>query len=835
MTARTRQDDEKAMQWAIALHQGGRLSEAASIYEEILRSRPSHLNATFFLGLSYAQQNNLDLAAKFFGKAARLNPAFVDAHFNCGLVFHSMGNLQKALECYNRTIRLKADHADAIYNRGVVLNASGRHEEALQSLDLALRVKPNHAEAYSIRGVVLSALKRFEEALQSCDRAILLSPNYAEAYSNRGAALRELKRFEEAVQSCDQAIRLKPVFAEAHINRGIALNELRHFEAALQSYDLAIRLDPNKPDVHNYRGAILSTLKRFEEALQSYDRAIRIKTDYAEAWAGRGAALSALNRLEEALQAYDRAIQIKKNYAEAHNVRSIALCALNRFDEALQSCDRAIRIKPDYAEAYANRGVALRELKRFEEAMQSYDRAIQLAPHYEFLMGDVLRTQMNICDWGNYGSSVAELRERLSRGEKSAPPFFVLALLDSLDLQRRASDIWVRAKSTIGGEHEAAAPLPSHRRIRIGYFSADFRNHAVAVLMAGLFEEHDRSRFELIAFSLGPDADDDMRTRLKVAFDRFIDVRAMSDRDVVLLARNLEIDIAVDLNGLTRDARTSIFAMRAAPIQVNYLGYPGTMGADYIDYLIADHMVIPAVDQSHYVEKIVYLPNTYQPNDRKRPIAGKVFKRSELCLPQDGFVFCCFNNNYKITPDVFDSWMRILGHVGGSVLWLLQDSEIAAVNLRKEASARGVDPDRLVFASRMTLPDHLARHRMADLFLDTLPYNAHTTASDALWAGLPVLTQIGQTFAGRVAASLLNAAGLPELITTTRDAYEALAVELATNPAKLASIKQKISDNRLTTPLFDTALFTRHIEAAYTAMYERHHAGLPPDHLHVPH
>jgi predicted O-linked N-acetylglucosamine transferase (SPINDLY family) len=325
-----------------------------------------------------------------------------------------------------------------------------------------------------------------------------------------------------------------------------------------------------------------------------------------------------------------------------------------------------------------------------------------------------------------------------------------------------------------------------------------------------------------------------MRVRLKGAFDKFIDVRNMSDRDVAVLARGLEIDIGVDLNGFTGDARTSIFAMRAAPVQVSYLGYPGTTGADYIDYLIADPMLIPAAHRAHYTEKVVYLPNTYQPNDRKRQISDKGFTRSELFLPQEGFIFCCFNNNYKTTPDVFDSWMRILGRVDGSVLWLLEDNEIAVRNLKKEASARGIDPNRLVFAPRMTLPDHLARHRVADLFLDTLPYNAHTTASDALWAGLPVLTQIGETFAGRVAASLLNAAGLPELITTTRDAYEALAIELASNPAKLASIRQKLSDNRLTTPLFDTTLFTKHIEAAYTAMYERHQAGLPPDHIHVP-
>jgi predicted O-linked N-acetylglucosamine transferase (SPINDLY family) len=325
-----------------------------------------------------------------------------------------------------------------------------------------------------------------------------------------------------------------------------------------------------------------------------------------------------------------------------------------------------------------------------------------------------------------------------------------------------------------------------------------------------------------------------MRQRTSAAFDKFIDVSNYPDRQVAMLARKLEIDIAVDLKGFTTDSRTGIFALRAAPIQVNYLGYPGTMGADYIDYLIADRILIPASDQKYFSEKIVLLPNSYQVNDRKRRIADKMFTRAEAGLPEHGFVFCCFNNNYKITPGMFDRWMRILGRVEGSVLWLYQDNASAAANLIKEAAARGISPQRLVFARLIPLPDHLARHRVADLCLDTLPYNAHTTASDALWTGVPVVTQIGETFAGRVAASLLNAIGLPELVTSTAQAYEDLAIELATRPEKFAAIKSKLDANRLTTPLFDCRRFTEHIERAYTAMYERYQAGLPPAPIDVP-
>jgi predicted O-linked N-acetylglucosamine transferase (SPINDLY family) len=375
---------------------------------------------------------------------------------------------------------------------------------------------------------------------------------------------------------------------------------------------------------------------------------------------------------------------------------------------------------------------------------------------------------------------------------------------------------------------------PSRDKIRIGYFSADFYDHPVAALMAETFEAHDRSRYEVTAFSFGLDTQDGMRRRMERAFDRFLDVRGKSDQDIALLARSVGIDIAVDLAGYTGGSRTGIFALRAAPIQVNYLGYPGTMGAEYMDYLIGDRTVVPEAQQRHYTEKIVYLPHSYLPHDSSRTISETVFTREELGLPPTGFVFCCFNNSYKITPSTFDSWMRILSQVENSVLWLSQNNPTAASNLRREAARRGVNAERLIFANRMaSLTDHLARHRVADLFLDTLPYNAHATAIDALWAGLPVLTCVGEGFAARVAASLLTAIELPELITSTAEQYEELAVQLAANPQRLALIRQKLASNRLKTPLFDTRAFTRHLEAAYARIHERCQANLPPEHIYV--
>jgi predicted O-linked N-acetylglucosamine transferase (SPINDLY family) len=362
----------------------------------------------------------------------------------------------------------------------------------------------------------------------------------------------------------------------------------------------------------------------------------------------------------------------------------------------------------------------------------------------------------------------------------------------------------------------------------VGYFSADFHNHATGYLMAELFELHDKSKFELIGFSFGPIANDEMRQRLAKSFDQFIEVGKKSDVEIAKLSRDLNIDIAIDLKGFTQDSRTGIFAYRAAPIQVNYLGYPGTMGADYIDYIIADKTLIPLETQSYYSEKVAYLPDSYQVNDRKRSISGQQFTREELSLPENGFIFCCFNNNFKILPTTFACWMRILKAVEGSALWLFQDNHWAVDNLKKEASNHGIDASRLVFAERMPLSEHLARHNLADLFLDTLPYNAHTTCSDSLWAGLPVLTLMGHTFPGRVSASLLSALGLPELITKTQDEYEALAIELAKNPHNLAEIKFKLANNRFTFPLFGTPLFIKNLEAVYIKMHERYLEGLPP-------
>ncbi|MGD0865591.1 MAG: tetratricopeptide repeat protein [Rhizomicrobium sp.] len=614
--------------------------------------------------------------------------------------------------------------------------------------------------------------------------------------------------------------------AVEHHNRGRLVDALTH-------YDAILRTDPNVALVHSNRGAALSSLQRFEAALQSFDRAAELQPDCAEVHNNRANALVGLRRLDEAVLSYDRSIAINPDYAEAYYNRGNALKDLKRLDEAIKSYDRAIALRPDFAEAHCNRGNALKDLQLWEAALTNYDTALALKPDMDFLLGAWIYAKLQVCDFSNLKVRMEEIATALRQGKRVCTPFQALAISGSPELQRRAAEIYAGSHPESGRTPPTIRRHPRHRKICLGYFSADYHDHATMHLMAELFERHDRSKFELIAFSFGPDKRDGMRARAVRAFDQFIDVRGRPDAEIALLSRSLEVDIAVDLKGFTQDNRAGIFACRAAPIQVNYLGYPGTMAAEFMDYIIADAIIIPGSERRHYREKIVTLPNSYQVNDRKRFSSDTTLDRAVLGLPPTGFVFSCFNNNYKITPTVFDCWMRILKQCPGSVLWLLADNAKAASNLRNEAAARGVSKERLIFAPRVPLSDHLTRLRSADLLLDTLPYNAHTTASEALWAGLPVLTCAGDAFAGRVAASVLDAAGLPELVTESLEAYETLAIELASDSGRLAEIRHKLVGRRLDSPLFDTEQFARHLEAAYTAMYDNYCSDLAPSDIHI--
>ena len=679
-------------------------------------------------------------------------------------------------------------------------------EHELARLRRALRPRPGDARLHHALGRVLYGLGRPLEALPSYEAALRLRVNYVEAYNDRGLALQALGRHEEALASFSAALAFRPEYAEACYNRANTHALQSRFAPAEADYRKAIACGLRRPEVYNNLGLALRELGRTEEAVRELARALDLDPAYADAWYNLADGLSRLGRDEAALEGYGRAL----------------------------AC------RPDFARAHVARGQLLMQRRRPAEALASFEQAMRLEPSFPWLRGNWLNARLYLCEWGGLEEEVRRLAAEVAAGQQATTPLTALSLLDSSALQRRAAELWAPPPAARVGASSGALPTveagSTRGRIRVGYFSADLRAHPVAVLSAGMFEHHDRARFEVFAFSFGPATADEVRARLKSAFEHFVEVAERSDESIAALSRSLGIDVAVDLQGFTEHQRPGIFAHRAAPVQVLFLGYAGTLGAPYIDYLIADRIVVPEESRGDYAEKVVYLPHSFQPNDRGRRIAERRFSRAELGLPETDFVFCCFNTVYKIQPPVFDCWMRMLRQVPQSVLWLAQVGEQAAANLRAEAQRCSIDPARLIFAAKMPrIEDHLARYRAADLFLDTLPYGAHATASDALWAGLPLLTIRGNTFVARVGASLLGALGLEELITASLPEYERLAVDLAMDRPRLQRLRARLTEARLTSPLFDTEGYTRSIEAAYVAMVNRARNGLPPEHLDLTH
>ena len=567
----------------------------------------------------------------------------------------------------------------------------------------------------------------------------------------------------------------------------------------------------------------LGELRGAEAALR---RECQAHPQFADAHNVLGVALINQSRNDEALAAFQAALRIDPEHAEANNNAGNVLAALGRREEAVPHFERALRKNPTLADAHLNLGLLLQSLRRHEQAMASLRRAVELAPQMNYALSSLVWCELLAYQWPPAGADVTALRRQAREGKVAAAPFTLIAASDSPAEQLASAELHVR-EALAGKQPLWRGPARRRERITLAYVSGDFHEHATAKLAARLFELHDRARFEVIGFSYGADDGSPARARLKKAFDRFVDARAMDDAAAARQLHELQVDIAVDLKGHTPDARPGIFAQRPAPLQVSYLGYPGPMGAPFIDYVIADRTVIPDGEERYFSEQVSRLPHSYQVNDATRAIAKGKLARAQAGLPDGAFVFCAFNNSYKITPRFFDAWLRLLAGVPGSVLWLLDDNPTARRNLEASARDSGIEPARLVFAARMPHAEHLARHRLADLFLDNLPCNAHTTASDALWAGLPVLTCAGTTFAGRVAASLLEAVGLPELITPSLERYEALALELARNRSMLGAYRERLARNRLTHPLFDTDLFRRHLEAAYETMWQRLLRGEP--------
>jgi len=712
--------------------------------------------------------------------------------------FQQSGQTVQARDIYRQILSREPGHAVALHHLGILAHQAGDHQTAADLLHRAIVNKPDYVEALSNLCGILRALKRVKEAMAAGQKAIALNPDYAQAYSNLGNLHEDLGNYEEACALYEKAMAVNPNLIEAKLNAGNMLRKLgRHTEATAIYKDLVTKR-PDVPEPYFYFGNLLRELAKPDEAIVAYRHALALRPTFADAYCNLG------------------------------NV----FMQQSKYDEAEEAYRQAIALKPTLAQAQSNLGTVMETRGRVAEAIEYYRTALSIDPSLIGARCELHLQRRLACDWDGIEAEEQEFLERLKTQTEPVPPFSVLSLDVTPAQQLRVSEVWAKSYEKyrrLRFDHaHRRKPHAAGRRLKIGYLSADFQRHATALLMAELFERHDRERFEIIAYSHGADDHSDMRWRLKDAFDRFVDIRDVNATDAAQMIYNDGIDILIDLKGYTQHARTEIAALRPAPVQVNFIGYPGSMGADFIDYVIADPFVLPFDQQPFYAEKIVHLPHSYQPNDTRRRIADETPSRASCGLPDEGVVFCCFNNSYKITQTIFSIWMRLLKEVPGSVLWLFDGNPLVKDNLRKQAAKRGIAPERLVFAPKLLSPEHLARHRLADLFLDTLPYNAHTTTSDALWAGLPVITCAGTTFAGRVAGSLLNAVGMPELVTGSLEAYEALALDLAQNPDKLFALRQKLLKNRYTAPLFDIAGFTRDLEKTYTHMWDLWVAGEEP-------
>jgi predicted O-linked N-acetylglucosamine transferase (SPINDLY family) len=782
----------RALEQAVQYHQQGRLFDAERFYRDALRESPSDFDTLHFFGVLKLQQGGAGDALPLLQKAIEVRPNALDVLSNLSVALLALNRPAEALANFDKILSVAPQDVSALFGRGTVLAQLDRPEEALISIDRALSIHPNHAPALFNRGTILAGLGRYPGALAAYDQVIAFVPAHVEALNNRGNVLAQLERYADAVASYDRVLAIKPDHVPAMTNRSAALRHLRRYDEALASCDRALAIDPKNVDALNNRGNILLQLNRGADAIACYERILSIKDDNPEALVNS----------------------------------AFAFLALGQFPEALQYADNAIAVDPQYANAFLIRGHALAKLERQDEAAQSYERALAIDPDHPYARGASIMAYLAACNWDRIEALLPIIDEQVAAAKAIIPPFNLLGLAISPARQLQCARHFVRRQMP---QVAPISPLTRRRadKIKVAYLSGDFRRHPVGYGIVGVLEQHDRARFEVHSISYGVNDGSETRTRIAAAVDHFHDVGERSDREAAALISELAADIVVDLAGHTENSRMGILAHRPAPIQVSYFGYPGTSGAEFIDYIMADRVVLPSDQQPFFSEKIVHLPDSYQANDPKRQAAPIVPTRADLGLPEDAFVFTCFNNAYKLSRPMVEIWTRLLKANPNSLLWLTYINDSAQANLQQELMSLGVDPSRVILAPLVEQPDHLARLRLADLFLDTLPYNAHTTASDALWAGVPVLTCLGSAFAGRVAGSLLHAVGLPELITNSLEEYETLAQKLAGDPALLGSLRERLSQNLTSHPLFDTQRLTRHIEAAYTTMTEMRERSEP--------
>jgi len=805
---RSRSNIGNELRRAFQYYQSGQLQKAEGICKRILEIDPGHSDCLHLLGVIVNHVGKRNVAANLVNKAIQNNPENPIYYNTLGVLFQGQGRSEEAISCYRKVLKLKPDHPDPYYNMGNAFKGQGKSEKAIACYQKALQLKPDYADAYNNMGNVFQDQGKSEEAVACYQKALQLKPDYADAYNNMGNVFEGQGRWDEAISCYRKVLKLKPDHPDPYYNMGNAFK------------------GQSKP----------------EEAIACYQKALQLKPDFADAYNNMGNVFQAQGKSEEAVACYQKALQLKPDLVGTYNNMGNVFQDQGKLKGAISCYQKAVRLKPDYADAYNNMGIAFQDQGRSEEAIACYQKALELKPDLADACNHLVHQLQHTCAWQNLGSLTAKLDGltggALNNGTRTAEaPFVSLARHNDLSHNFAVAKSWscdiARSMSDLKMRFSFDGKRSGKTRIVVGYLSNNFQNHTMAHLMLGLFGLHNRDEFQISCYSYGDDDGGLYRKGIQRDCDKFVDIRNLSHAEAAKCIYEDQVDILVDLMGHTRGSRLYISALRPAPIQARYLGLAGTTGADFFDYIITDRIITPEDHAQHYSETFVYLPHSYQVNDRTQAISNRAWKRAEFGLPEDSFVFCSFNQAYKIEPVMFDSWMKILRQVPEGVLWLQRANETVEKNLRLETEARGVKPERLIFSQKLPPDEHLARLRLADLSLDTRIVNGAATTSDALWVGVPVITLQGGHFASRMSSSILTAIGLSELVTHTLEDYEAVAVRLARNPGELQAIRQRLEKNRLTEPLFDTPRFAGNLEKAYKEMWEIFLGGERPRQIEV--
>jgi len=811
---------DNALTKANSLIKQGHIDEAKNMYQTILSNYPKNLRALKALQAIMSAKNNTK------------SHQSAEQSINKLINFYNQGQFIDLISEAEYLLKVNPE-SYMIWNiKGAAQRALGHIDEALESFKQVVSLNPNYPEGLNNLGTILKDQGKFDEALDVYNQALIIKPDYTDCHYNMGIIFKEQGKFDEAVRAYNQALKINPRYAEAYNNKAVILKEQGDLDQALDNYEKALSINPKFYQALLNKSIVLRLQGKIDDAIDSYKKVLTLKPDTPEAFNDLGIISIEQGDLNEALAMFQKALTLKPDFAEVYNNIGNVKIEQNDLNEALAMFQKALTISPYQHDPFNNIANIYQLQGKRRESIEACNKALAIKPDFEMARSKKLYQQARLCDWDGIVNDRDHI-PLLGTTKQSIDPFTLLALEDAPERHRKRSELFANDKLK-------QSPLPfdvkfisGSKPIRIGYFSADFKEHVVSRLIAPIIERHNRNDFEVYGYSIKQTQEDHLKKRLVQSFDVFRDVSQINDKQVAQLAREDKIDIAIDLNGYTQNARVKIFVYRAAPIQISYLGYPGTMGTNFMDYIIADHKLIPETSQLFYSEKPIYLPNTYMPGDNTCKIPAQSMSREELGLPEDAFVFCVINNSYKITPQIFDIWTRLLKKVKGSVLWLLSPDDDVKLNLIKEASARGISADRLVFVNVKPYDQYIAQFSKADLFLDTFTYNAGATANHALWAGLPIVTKSGKSYTSRMATSMLDAVGLSELVTTTEKEYEELIINLATNPDKLYEIRERLSKNRLSEPLFDTELYIKHLEEGYRTVYENYIKGNKPQIINV--